>query len=46
MNAQKLEWVMERQCVSVDKDSGIENDANVWATETMGNDLPSFGELK
>lgn len=32
-----LEWVMERQCVSVDKDSGIENDANLWATETMGN---------
>lgn len=32
-----LEWVMERQSVSTDKDSGITNDANLWATETMGN---------
>ena len=32
-----LEWVMERQCVKTDKDSGITNDANLWATETMGN---------
>ncbi|MCW0458160.1 DEAD/DEAH box helicase [Xanthomonas sacchari] len=32
-----LEWVMERQAVRVDKDSGIVNDANDWATETMGN---------
>ena len=32
-----LEWVMERQCVKTDKDSGIVNDANDWATETMGN---------
>ena len=32
-----LEWVMERQCVSTDKDSGIVNDANLWATETMNN---------
>ena len=32
-----LEWVMERQSVTTDKDSGIENDANLWATETMGN---------
>ena len=32
-----LEWVMERQCVKTDKDSGIENDANLWATETMNN---------
>ncbi len=31
-----LEWVMERQSVT-DKDSGITNDANLWATETMGN---------
>lgn len=30
-----LEWVMERQCVKTDKDSGIVNDANLWATETM-----------
>ena len=32
-----LEWVMERQSVSKDKDSGILNDANLWATETMNN---------
>ena len=32
-----LEWVMERQSVTTDKDSGIANDANLWATETMGN---------
>lgn len=31
-----LEWVMERQAVTTDKDSGIVNDANLWATETMG----------
>jgi len=32
-----LDWVMERQAVRVDKASGIINDANDWATETMGN---------
>ena len=32
-----LEWVMERQSVKTDKDSGIVNDANDWAVETMGN---------
>jgi len=35
-----LEWVMERQCVSVDDGkggSGIVNDANLWAIETVGN---------
>ncbi|WP_345870034.1 DEAD/DEAH box helicase [Shewanella algae] len=32
-----IDWVMERQCVKTDKDSGIENDANLWATETMNN---------
>lgn len=32
-----IDWVMERQCVKTDKDSGIVNDANDWATETMGN---------
>jgi predicted helicase len=32
-----LEWVMERQSVRTDKKSGIVNDANLWATETMGN---------
>ena len=30
-------WVMERQAVTTDKDSGIVNDANLWATETMHN---------
>ncbi len=28
---------MERQCVKTDKDSGIVNDANDWANETIGN---------
>ncbi|MDA9718655.1 hypothetical protein N9U65_04195, partial [Planctomycetaceae bacterium] len=32
-----IEWVMERQAVTTDKKSGIVNDANLWATETMGN---------
>ena len=32
-----LEWVMERQGVSVHKESGIVNDANDWAIETMNN---------
>ena len=32
-----IEWVMERQAVTTDKASGIVNDANLWATETMGN---------
>ena len=32
-----LEWVMEGQAVTTDKASGIVNDANLWATETMGN---------
>ena len=32
-----LDWVVERQCVKTDKESGIVNDANDWATETMGN---------
>ena len=31
-----IEWVMERQCVSTDKASGIVKDANDWATETVG----------
>jgi predicted helicase len=30
-----LEWVMERQSVTTHKDSGIVNDANLWALETM-----------
>lgn len=32
-----LEWVMERQSVTTHKDSGITNDANDWAIETMNN---------
>ena len=32
-----LDWVVERQCVKADKDSKILNDANAWASETMGN---------
>lgn len=32
-----LEWVMERQFVKTDKDSGIVNDANDYANETVGN---------
>ncbi|MBY4598934.1 DEAD/DEAH box helicase family protein [bacterium BD-1] len=32
-----LEWVMERQSVREDKDSGILNDANDWAIETIRN---------
>ena len=30
-----LEWVMERQAVTTHKDSGIVNDANDWAKESM-----------
>lgn len=32
-----LDWVMERQAVRKDPASGIVNDANDWAIETMGN---------
>jgi predicted helicase len=32
-----LDWVIERQCVKTDKASGIINDANDWAIETMRN---------
>jgi predicted helicase len=28
---------MERQCVKTDKESGIVNDANDWAVDTMKN---------
>lgn len=31
-----IEWVMERQSVTTDKDSGIVKDANAWANETVG----------
>ena len=32
-----IQWVMERQGVKTDKDSGIVNDANQYAIETMQN---------
>jgi predicted helicase len=32
-----IDWVVERQCVKTDKESGISSDANDWAVETMGN---------
>ena len=32
-----LGWVMDRQCVKTDKKSGIKNDANDYANETMNN---------
>lgn len=32
-----VEWVMERQAVTTDKKSGITNDANDWAIDTMQN---------
>lgn len=31
-----IDWVMERQAVRPDKDSGIINDSNIWAMETAG----------
>lgn len=37
-----LEWVMERQAVTTDKASGIVNDANDWAAETMNNPAYPF----
>lgn len=32
-----IDWVIERQCVKTDQASGIVNDANDWALETMNN---------
>ena len=40
-----IEWVMERQAVTTHKDSGIENDANDWAIETMGDAKYPFNLL-
>jgi predicted helicase len=31
-----LDWVIDRQCVKIDKDSGIVSDANAYANETIG----------
>ena len=28
-----IDWIVERYCVSIDKNSGIRNDANDWARE-------------
>ena len=35
-----IEWVMDRQCVKTDKASGIVNDANDYAIDTVGD--PSY----
>ena len=32
-----IEWVIDQQCISTHKDSGIVNDANDYAIETMQN---------
>ena len=32
-----LEWVMERQSVTTELESSTCSDANLWATETIGN---------
>ena len=37
-----LEWVMERQCVRTDPASGIINDANRYAVETVGDPAYPF----
>lgn len=37
-----LEWVMERQCVKTDPASGIVNDANLYAIETVGDPAYPF----
>lgn len=41
-----IEWVMERQAVKVDKDSGIVNDANDYANETVGDPRYPFDLLR
>ncbi|WP_374393447.1 type ISP restriction/modification enzyme [Tabrizicola sp.] len=40
-----IDWVMERQAVKVDKDSGIVNDANDYANETVGDPRYPFDLL-
>jgi predicted helicase len=32
-----IDWVVERQCIKAEKDSGLINDANIWAIETINN---------
>lgn len=41
-----IEWVMERQAVRQDKDSGIVNDANDYANETVGDPRYPFDLLR
>lgn len=41
-----IDWIMERQAVRVDKDSGIINDANDYATETIGDPRYPFDLLR
>jgi len=41
-----IDWVMERQAVKVDKDSGIVNDANDYAVETVGDPRYPFDLLR
>lgn len=40
-----IDWVMERQAVKTDKDSGIVNDANDYANETVGDPRYPFDLL-
>ena len=40
-----LQWVMDRQCVKTDKASGIVNDANDYANETVGDPPLSIGTV-
>lgn len=40
-----IEWVMERQAVKTDTKSGITNDANRYATETVGDPRYPFDLL-
>ena len=40
-----LEWVVERQRVKTDKDSGIVNDANHWATDDDAKHPLSIGAV-
>ncbi|MBC2834062.1 DEAD/DEAH box helicase [Paragemmobacter straminiformis] len=41
-----IDWVMERQAVKQDKDSGIINDANDYANETVGDPRYPFDLLR
>lgn len=41
-----IDWVMERQAVRQDKDSGIVNDANDYANETIGDPRYPFDLLR